>query len=182
MFWPDVQFVGDTGKGKGILIVPSGLKLACMTYGFEKLDEPGTNIRFAASMFSNPVDRKSIRIKSPFILGLFHIGIDEFVMEMPILSYGRTTHALCLPQACKLVISRRLANSGMIIDGSMFCHCGLIDHVELLGTAIAACKSVNAAGESFSAVKLNTIFDAPGWIGITMHPTAFPLKVGNPPT
>src|ERR1017187_9863036 len=98
-----------------------------------------------------------------------------FVTEgMRNLSVGNKTHGLCVTQNCRFVISSFQA-PGIIKCCPTLCHLVVSNpHSQSEGKPTATWRSVTLTGESFSAMKLNTIFYSPGCTGTTRQPFAEP--------
>jgi len=84
------------------------------------------------------------------------------------LSCGNKTHGLCAATYCIFVALN--FHPGIVKNHSDLCHLGSKPHSHSLGNPTPASRSVTLITESFSAMKLKTLFDSPDCTGITRHP------------
>ena len=147
-----------------------------LTKGLKPFDGVRIKRTFAEIKFSKSVER-TISSKSPFLfVGLLNSGMEKFVMGGNVrLSPGNKGQGLSAAQNWRFVISS--LHPGIIKCSLTLCH--LVESnstFQSLRKPTMTSRSVTFIGESFSAIKLKTLFDSSVCVGITTHPFAMPLK------
>ena len=151
-----------------------------LTKGLKEFDGIRTKRTFAEIKLSKSVER-TLNSKSPFLfVGLLDAGMEKLVIGGKVtLSLGNKGQGLCAAQNWRLVIWS--LHPGTVKCSPTSCH--LVESrpsSQFLGNPTAISRSVTFTGESFSAMKLNILFDSPDATGITTHPFAIPLKNKKP--
>jgi len=158
-------------NGKGISRCPSALKLPCIKNGLEKMGEAGIKTMFAASTFSNPVERMYNSTSPPLNVSPMYSGMQRFVMGgNSNVSNGNKTQGLCATKYC-MFVGANFHASEIIKYPPTSCHLAESrPHFHSFGKPTAASRSVILTAERFSAEKLKISFDCPSCTGITRHP------------